>query len=498
MGGVGERFLKAGYRGPKPLLDVAGEPLIKRLLGIFPRDWRFVFPCNSDHLQHTRLREVLLAAAPNAVIVPIAPHKLGPVHSVLQAVDHIDDELPTIVNYCDFSFSWDPAHFVSFIQRTACDGAVFCYRGFHPHYLGNTLYAYCREENGVIKEIREKGHFTPDRTQEWASSGTYYFSSGRLVKQSFEETKRRNLVINGEFYVSVVYNPIIESGKKVLVYEIPFMLQWGTPDDLEDYNYWHRSFDALKSNRGRSAESKPRLLMPMAGFGSRFKSATLPKPLIPVMGTPMYRTAERYLPCQSDRVVHVVRKDFEFPALSAFDVILDQPTRGQAETVLQGLAGFAADEPLLVSACDHGLVYDGPAWDSLLREGPDVVVVGQRNYPGARRTPKSFAYIDADSTARIKNVSVKEPISAVPQKDLLLVGTFYFRRADQLRSLIEDLIARDMRVNGEYYLDSVVNIAVQRGWNVRVFESQSYLNWGSPDALAEFSYWQRYFQGGNL
>jgi len=32
----------AGYRLPKPLVDVAGRPISARLLEKFPRDWRFV------------------------------------------------------------------------------------------------------------------------------------------------------------------------------------------------------------------------------------------------------------------------------------------------------------------------------------------------------------------------------------------------------------------------------------------------------------------------
>ena len=43
----------------------------------------------------------------------------------------------------------------------------------------------------------------------------------------------------GEYYASMVYQPMVEDGKRILVYDqIPHFCQWGTPQDLEEYNYW--------------------------------------------------------------------------------------------------------------------------------------------------------------------------------------------------------------------------------------------------------------------
>lgn len=499
MSGVGYRFLEAGYTDPKPLIDVGGRPLIAWLLDKFPKDWRFVFICNEEHLKTTKIRSVLKELCPSAVIVGIPQHKRGPVHTVLAGASDIDDRLPTLVNYCDFSFVWDADHFAKWIERTNSDGGIFCYKGFHPHYLENNMYAYCRDEGGRVWEVKEKGHFTNDRTKEYASSGTYYFSSGALVKTYFEKTMAEEPPINGEWYVSMVYNPLIRNGHRVLVYEIPYFLQWGTPTDLEDYLYWHGTFTFYSKNQP-ATKHRPRLLMPMAGFGSRFeKTHPLPKPMIPVLGTPMFETAKRFLPCRQKDEVVVIRREMEELVSAANPeirkVVLDAPTQGQAETTLRGLEVFDDQEPVLISACDHGLLWQARAWDDLLSAAPDVVVVGQRHYPGARRTPKSYAYIVAGADGRISRVSVKEPVSPRPAKDLVLVGTFYFKSAGKCREVIQELMRKNIRVNNELYLDSVVNLCVERGWDVRLFEADGFWNWGSPDALQEYSYWHGFFQG---
>ncbi len=504
MSGTGERFRAAGYRAPKPLIEVDGQPVIAHLLEKFPKDWDFVFVCNRDHLRGTRLRRVLTALSPRAAIVPIPPHKLGPVHAVLLAADAIADDEPTIVSYCDFNFVWDSDHFARFVERTRCDGAIVCYRGFHPHYLRPTMYAYCRAHRGRVLEVREKGHFTADRTMEAASSGTYYFRSGRLMKKYFREAMRRDLSVDGEYYVSLVFNPMIDAGLHVRVYEIPVFLQWGTPDDLEDYRYWARTFrcwnrrEAQASPRSASAAA-PRLLMPMAGHGRRFAGTNLPKALTPVLGAPMFAAAMERLPASEAAPVLVTLETLAPPvraqAPHADLVPLARATEGQAVTCLAAEARLDVGRPVLVSSCDHGLLWDARKWAAALARVPDVLVIGQRGYPGASRTPTQFAYIETLARgSRIRRVSVKTPISDTPRDDLLLVGTFYFRTAGLLFDLVRELVRRDLRVDGELYLDSVVNLAIEAGRDVRCFEADAYLCWGSPDALREFEYWYSYFQ----
>ena len=138
---------------------------------------------------------------------------------------------------------------------------------------------------------------------------------------------------------------------------------------------------------------------------------------------------------------------------------------------------------------------DHEAWKRLMAQHPDVVVVGQKGYPGASRKPLHFAYIQAAPDGRIERVSVKKPFTNRPQSETVLVGTFYVAKAKILKAGIDELIKRDIRVNGERYLDSVIALFIEQGLDVRCFEASGYLNWGSPDALAEFSYWHHFFQG---
>jgi hypothetical protein len=72
--------------------------------------------------------------------------------------------------------------------------------------LGGDNYAFCKEENKRLIEIKEKEPFTNDKMSEFASNGTYYFKSGSIVKKYFQKLVDLNICVNNEFYVSMVYN----------------------------------------------------------------------------------------------------------------------------------------------------------------------------------------------------------------------------------------------------------------------------------------------------
>jgi len=237
MSGFGERFRRAGYTLPKPLIEIDGKPIIAHVIDMFPGETDFIFICNRDHLAEPtfQMAETIHRYCPTGRVVGIDAHKLGPVHAVLQIADLIDPQQPVVVNYSDFTCYWNWTNFRNFVKNSDCDGAIPAYKGFHPHTLGTTNYAYMQEADGWVQDIQEKRPYTNNRMDEYASSGTYYFSSGRMMLDAFQATKDQNLNVGSEYYVSLAYKPMLASGKQVAVYELQHFMQWGTPDDVEEY-----------------------------------------------------------------------------------------------------------------------------------------------------------------------------------------------------------------------------------------------------------------------
>jgi NDP-sugar pyrophosphorylase family protein len=518
MSGTGERFKKAGFAVPKPLIDIDSAPMIKHVVSMFPQlpseQIRFTFICNQDHLEQTDMRSILHSIAPAAEILSVPSHKRGPVGAVLQCLDCIRDDEETIVNYCDFYSYWNFADFLSNCRSQNVAGAIVAYRGFHPHMLGPDNYAFIKAKQQWLEAIQEKKPFTDNKMNEYASNGTYYFQRGEFVKTYFQQLVDREIAINGEYYVSMVFNLMVEDGLPVSIYEIQHMLQWGTPRDLSEYKRWSEYFRKISDlPHYEKEEAIDICLLPMAGRGARFSAEgyKIQKPLIPVSGKPMVVQACSSLP-QAKRQIFVllkeqietsnIKKTLEDNFSNISIVTLDEVTDGQATTcefgLTRALPPVQQDASLLIGACDNGMLYDQNKMNALIEDQSiDVAAFSFRNHPSAQQNPQMYGWLKVDDGQSqfpvITGVSVKVPISQTPQNDHAIVGAFYFRKVKQFLDLTALLKKRDIKVNDEYYVDSLIGLAVERGLRCVAFEVIEYVCFGTPNDLRTFQYWQSFF-----
>jgi NDP-sugar pyrophosphorylase family protein len=517
MSGFGERFRMAGYSVPKPLIEVDGKPIISYIIDLFPGETDFTFICNADHLANPdyRMEDILIGLCPRARIIGIPAHNLGPIHAVRQ-IEHLLDPLkPVVVNYCDFTCYWDWNHFKTFVRKTACDGAIPAYKGFHPHTLGSTNYAYLKEVpdashqgSGWVSDIQEKQPYTNNRMDEFASSGTYYFASAKIMCEAFQEAMEQGLQVGGEFYVSLAYKPLLAAGKRVAVYPLQHFMQWGTPDDLAEYQGWSQTFRRLLEPK-RMAPPTGSAVIPMAGLGKRFadEGYVLTKPLIPVSGRAMALQAITDLP-ESRYQSFVLRADM--PERQSIENVLEQHfphaqitlvpslTEGQACSALLGLDTLEQSavkdiSPITFGVCDNGVLFNHARYQALMNNPEvDVIVWGARGHANAMRRPNMFGWIDVGHDDRIRSISVKTPLAS-PAVDPIVIGTFTFKKSADAKLAIDALIRREGRINGEFYLDSCINDAIALGLRCHLFEVDCFISWGTPNDLKTFEYWQSCF-----
>ena len=247
MAGISSRFTKAGHKIPKYLLEVDGKLMIEHIVNMFPGEEDFLFICNKDHFEKYNLKRLLKKIKPSSKIVSVDGGGQGPVYNTLLVKKYIKDQEPVLVSYCDFSVHWDYQDFKNKVLKSKADGSVICYKGFHPHLLGPNLYAgVLAKNNNSITDIKEKHSFTENKMDTWQSAGSYYFRSGQLLKKYFQQLVEENINVNGEFYVSLVYQLLLRDQKKVSLYPVKYFCQWGTPEDLKEYQYWSEYFSLTK------------------------------------------------------------------------------------------------------------------------------------------------------------------------------------------------------------------------------------------------------------
>lgn len=503
MSGFGERFRKAGYSLPKALIPVLGRPVISHVTDMFPGDHDFLFICNSQHLREKAydLRGTLEGLGRPQTIVEIEPHEKGPVHAVLSARNEIRLDEEVVVNYCDFYSNLNFESWRDTWHNQRLSASVPAYRGFHPHSGGHTNYAYVRELGLQALEIREKQPFTSVKTAEFASSGTYFFASAREMIRYFEKIVHENLTTAGEFYVSTAIDSMIRDSHRVDVFEVEHFMQWGTPEDFEAYEGWSRVFEEIANielfQTSGTLAVNHEIIALASGKGQRFIDAgyTLPKAALDLSGRPMVEQV--IFASALDGSVTVVGRESQRleTVLSTKDkwrlIELAKDTKGQADSAFQALEEVKPQGSFTVLSCDSIQFQMNCELylEDVRPEVDQIVVWTQRPTAHHYALSEHFGWVSNDFGSI--NVSVKKAPHHREAK--VITGHFTFSSHELFCRLYSELVESESLVNGEYYLDSLVEIAASSGVKVSLFEAELVLSLGTPFEYESFRYWQRAF-----
>ena len=152
-------------------------------------------------------------------------------------------------------------------------------------------------------------------------------------------------------------------------------------------------------------------------------------------------------------------------------------------------------DSILLSACDNGALYDSNKFADLIENVEnDIVVWSYRNNYTAHHNPNMYSWLDVDDDGYVNKVNVKKfPYGSNPVDEYAIVGTMFFRNKEVYKKSLERLYEIDERVNGEFYVDTLLNTAIELGYKVKNFEIDHYICWGTPNDLKTYRYWQRFF-----
>ena len=231
----------------------------------------------------------------------------------------------------------------------------------------------------------------------------------------------------------------------------------------------------------------------MAGAGSRFADAGYndPKPLIPVHGRAMIQVViENLTPriphrfifiCQKAHVeAHDLRSKLSMWAPDCEIVGIDGMTEGAACTVLAAKALINNDSPLMIANSDQFVDININDYLNALRDSDwEGLIMTMR-----ADDPK-WSYVGLDSNSLVTHVVEKEVIS-----DEATVGIYNFRHGCSFVQAAEDMIAKDKRVNGEFYVAPTFNSLIFSGHKVGIYnvgsEGAGMYGLGIPPDLEAF------------
>ena len=229
------------------------------------------------------------------------------------------------------------------------------------------------------------------------------------------------------------------------------------------------------------------VLIPMAGAGSRFETAgyTFPKPLIEVRGKPMIQVVVENLNIDA-RFIYIVQKshyekyNLEYllrlitPRCTIVQV--DGVTEGAACTTLLAREFIDNDDSLLIANSDQFIEWNSSeTLYSFMANGIDGGMVT------FHATHPKWSYVKIDESGIVTQVAEKKPIS-----NLATVGIYFWQKGSNYVTYADQMIKKDIRTNGEFYVCPVFNQAIEDGKKFRVRNVEKMWGLGTPEDLNQF------------
>lgn len=230
MAGRGSRFAGTSANMPKPLIEVAGEPMLawawRSLHGLPISHAIFVALAEHEHqFGVTSLARDL--AGPKAEVILLDDVTEGQVCTVLTARHLIDDDEDLLIASAD-------TYVVSLLREDIAQQPSNCRGLISVARMPGDRWSFAlADTDGRVIRVAEK-----DRISDLASTGLYYFRSGAEFVRLADEMIHDQEKTKGEYYVMPVYGRYLSRGLEVRVSVAEQMWDMGVPEALATFEQW--------------------------------------------------------------------------------------------------------------------------------------------------------------------------------------------------------------------------------------------------------------------
>lgn len=218
MAGMGKRMRPHTLTTPKPLVPVAGKPIVQRLVEDITRtcpekveEIAFIIsPAFGKAVEDTLLRIAESLGAKGKICYQEVA--LGTAHALLAAADSLHGNV--LIAFADTLFK------ASFEIDTTKDAIVWTQRVEDPSAFGVVKLG----DNGEILDFVEKpAEFVSDQ----AIIGVYYFRDGERLRGELQRLIDENIMQKGEYFLTDAMDHMLKNGVKFYTDEVEEWLDCG-------------------------------------------------------------------------------------------------------------------------------------------------------------------------------------------------------------------------------------------------------------------------------
>lgn len=247
------------------------------------------------------------------------------------------------------------------------------------------------------------------------------------------------------------------------------------------------------------------ILIPMTGYGSRFKAAGYSelKPFIKVHKRPIIEWVVKMFPEEDDvtficRTEHVREINGFAQKLKAIKpqakifTIDNWVKRGPVFDIMQASEIITDDKPTIVNYCDFYMHWDYKHFKTTLKKlNPDGAIPCYTGFhPHLIPQQNLYASCKIDKENNLLEIKEKYSFSSDKTQAFHSAGTYYFRSGALLKKYCQAQIDKKIMLNEEFYSSLTYNLLCQDNLKTYIYDQISHFcQWGTPEDLAEYLFW---------
>lgn len=225
MAGRGSRFANEGYQIPKPLIDVAGKPMLYHAFQSV-RDvpyHKVVFIALKEHELTYGVHQLIKEQVVNEFeLILLDDVTEGQLCTVLMASHCFQPNQSILIAASDSYINSDIAND---IKTSHADGIISVIN------LPGEQWSFAKtNETGRVIEVAEK-----NRISDYASTGIYYFKDAKRFEQEARQMIQNKETTKGEYYIMPLYNKLIAEGEIIELSHARAMWDMGTPEAKQKF-----------------------------------------------------------------------------------------------------------------------------------------------------------------------------------------------------------------------------------------------------------------------
>ena len=225
MGGLGKR-MKELSNVPKALLDVGGLPMYQFVLEQFSAKENVIITTK-------KILEELKQDLPKGYrFLNIGEATSSQLETIKNGKKEFLSSDNFFLTSCDTYGLFDKNEFRKFIRQEDPDAIIFTFKPTLLQSKSSWHHTFVSKKGNKVTAVHIKSKASDDDV---GLAGFFWFKKGQL----FNELDSIPTDTKNEMCADHILKHLVNIGKKVLAYELPYYVHLGTVDEYKEFQFWH-------------------------------------------------------------------------------------------------------------------------------------------------------------------------------------------------------------------------------------------------------------------